>query len=110
MQVERRERETMILLATVGLVVGALLAQRFRVMVLFPATAVVLLGGIATGVAQAHTAWSFVLLAGTAVISMQIGYLVVGTAIRHVVAGALASRSSHLHAGTASASTRYHAR
>jgi hypothetical protein len=97
----------MILLAVVSLSVGALLAQRFTIMVLVPATAIVLVLAVGTGVTHAHTAWSLVLMAGTAVIGMQIGYFVIGSSIRHVLAGVLSSRSSHHPAATASTSARY---
>jgi hypothetical protein len=44
------------------------------------------------GVAHADTAWSIVLMAATAAMSVQIGYLV-GMGVRYVLATALASRS-----------------
>jgi membrane protein DedA with SNARE-associated domain len=98
----------MILLATVSLLVGALLAQRFRVMVLIPATAVVLVVAGATGVTSAHTVWSMILMAATAAIGMQVGYFVIGTGVRHVLTSAWSNRSSHLPSATAP--TRYPAR
>jgi hypothetical protein len=85
----------LLLLAMVSLLVGALLAQRFTVMALVPATAIVLVLAFGTGVTHAHTAWSMVLTAGTAVIGMQIGYLVLGSSIRRVLARVLSGRSSH---------------
>lgn len=100
----------MTLLVTVSLLVGALLAQRFRVVVLIPASVIVLVLAFATGVTPAHTAWSTVLVGAIAAISMQIGYLVIGTGIRYVLTGAFSSRSSHLSSGTVSTSSRYHAR
>jgi len=100
----------MTLLATVSLLVGALLAQRFRVMVLIPASAIVLVLAFATGVTPAHTAWSIVLVVGAAAISMQIGYFVIGTGIRCVLAGAMSSRSSPHPSGAGATSPRYHAR
>ncbi len=105
---ELEERGAMILLAMVSLLVGALLAQRFRVLVLVPATAIVLAVAIGTGVTPADTAWSVVLMTGIAVTSMQIGYLVIGNGIRRVLAGVLSSRSSHLPSAPTSA--RYPAR
>src|SRR5258708_3013873 len=62
---ELEEREAMILPARVSLLVGALLAQRLRVLVLIPATAIVLVVAIGTGVTPADTAWSVVLLTPT---------------------------------------------
>jgi hypothetical protein len=95
----------MILLAVVGLAVGALLAQRFRVMILIPATAIVLGIAIGTGVTRVHTVWSMILAVGTAATSMQIGYLIIGSCIRHVLAGVLSSKPSHVP----STSARYNA-
>jgi disulfide bond formation protein DsbB len=96
----------MILLAMVSLLVGALLAQRFRVMVLIPATAIVLGIAVGTGVAPTHTVWSMILMVGTSAISMQIGYLVIGGGVRHILSGFSSSRSSHIP----STSARYNAR
>jgi len=93
-----------ILLAMVSLLVGALLAQRFRVMVLVPATAIVLGVAVGTGVTHPHTVWSMILMVGTAATSMQIGYLIIGSGVRHVLAGVSSSRSSPVP------SARYNAR
>ena len=98
----------MILLSMVSLLVGALLGQRFKVMVLMPATPIVLILAVGTGVAHAQTAWSIVLMAAAAAISMQIGYLV-GIGIHHILAAAL-SRSSPPTSLTASTSARHPAR
>ena len=97
----------MILLAMVSLLVGALLAQRFKVLVLIPATAIVLGVAFGTGVTHAHTAWSTILTVGAAATSMQIGYLIIGSGVRHVWAGVISSRSSHVPSTT---SARYNAR
>ena len=96
----------MILLAMVSLLVGALLAQRFKVLVLIPATAIVLGVAFGTGVAHAHTAWSTILTVATAATSMQIGYLIFGSGVRHAWAGVISSRSSHVSSTT---SARYNA-
>jgi hypothetical protein len=94
------------ILSMVSLLVGAVLGQRFKVMVLIPAIAIVLVLAAGTGVTHAHTAWSIVLMATTAATSMQIGYLI-GIGIRHVLAAALSSRSSPLTSPTASMSARH---
>lgn len=96
----------MILLAVVSLLVGALLAQRFRVMVLIPATAIVLCIAFGTGVTHAHTAWSMISMVGAAAASMQVGYIIIGSAVRHLLSGVFSSRLSHIP----STSTRYNAR
>jgi membrane protein DedA with SNARE-associated domain len=99
----------MIILSVVSLLVGAVLGQRFKVMALMPATAIVLVLAVATGVTQAQTAWSIVLMVAAAATSMQIGYLI-GIGIRHVLAAALSSRSSPLTSPTVSTSARLPAR
>jgi hypothetical protein len=83
----------MMMLSVVSLLVGAVLAQRFKVLVLMPATAVVLVLAVGTGATQARTDWSLVLMATAAVTCLQIGYLV-GIGVHHVLAAALSRRSS----------------
>jgi hypothetical protein len=96
----------MILLAIVSLLVGAALGQRFRVMVLIPATAIVMAVAIGTGVTQAYTAWWIVLAAIVAATGTQIGYFL-GLGIHHFLTAALANRSSPLTASTAPTSGRH---
>jgi hypothetical protein len=85
----------MIALSMISLLVGAALGQRFKVMVLMPAIAIVLVLAVGTGVAHAQTAWSIVLMAVAAATCLQIGYLI-GIFIRHVLVAALSRRSSPL--------------
>src|SRR5882757_3815359 len=92
----------MMILSMVSLLVGAVLGQRFTVMVLIPATAVVLALAVGTGVTHAHTAWSVVLMIAAATTCMQIGYFA-GIGIRHVLPAASSGRSSPLPARTTSA-------
>ena len=82
----------MLVLSTVSFLVGALLAQRLKIMVLIPAVATVLTLAVGIGVTNAHTAWSIVLTAVTAATSMQIGYLI-GISVHGVLAAA-SSRSA----------------
>jgi hypothetical protein len=96
----------MIVLSTISLLVGALLGQRFKVMVLMPATAIVLVIAVGTGVTHAYTAWSIILMAVAAATSMQIGYLI-GIGVHHVLAAALSSRSPSLVSRTASTPVRH---
>lgn len=69
-------------IAIIAFLVGAVLAQRFRIFILLP---LLLLAGFAGGIAIVMTtgadAWHFVLIAIIAAVSLQIGYLV-GAAIR----------------------------
>jgi hypothetical protein len=74
----------MILLAVISLLVGAVLAQRFKVMVLVPATAFVLITAVGTGFVQIHAVSWTILTAAAGVASMQLGY-VVGLGIRCIL-------------------------
>jgi membrane protein DedA with SNARE-associated domain len=94
----------MMMLSMVSLLVGVVLGQRFKVIVLIPATAIVLVLAVATGVTPAQTAWSIILMVAAAATSMQIGYLI-GIGVRHVLAA-----SSSLTSPTASSPARQPAR
>jgi hypothetical protein len=83
----------MIWLSIVSLLVGALLAQRFRIIVLMPATLTVLVVAIGAGVAQASSGWFIVGMFVAASVSVQAGYFV-GMAIQHGLDALWASRSS----------------
>jgi len=83
----------MITLSMISLLVGAGLGQRFKVMILMPAIAIVLVLAVATGIAQGQTAWSIVLIAATTATCLQIGYFV-GIGIRHVLEAAISRSSS----------------
>jgi hypothetical protein len=85
----------MITLSMISLLVGAALGQRFKVMVLVPVIAIVLVLVVATGVSLAQTAWAIVLMAVTAATCLQIGYFV-GIAIHHVMSAASSQSSSPL--------------
>jgi hypothetical protein len=85
----------MVWLASVSLAVGALLAQRFKIMVLVPATLVVGLVAIGAGVAQASGVWSIILMMATASVGIQIGYFL-GMLIQNGLDALLARRSSCL--------------
>lgn len=82
----------MLVLSTVSFLVGAALAQRFKIMVLIPAVATVLTLAVGIGVTNAYTFWSIVVTAATAATSMQIGYLI-GMSIHGLLAAA-SSRSA----------------
>ena len=99
----------MIILSMVSLLIGAVLGQGFKVMVLMPATVIVLVLAIGTGATHAHTVWMIVLMTAATATSMQIGYLI-GIGIRHLVAAALSSRSSSLNSTVESTAARHPAR
>jgi hypothetical protein len=62
----------MIWLASVSLVAGSLLAQHFKVVVLAPATFVVVV--VALTIGRAHGVWLAILMMATASLGIQIGY------------------------------------
>jgi hypothetical protein len=62
----------MMWLTTVSLVAGGLLSQRFKVVVLAPATFVVVVVALAIG--RAHGVWLTLLMMATASVGVQIGY------------------------------------
>jgi hypothetical protein len=94
----------MIWLSIVSLWVGALLAQRFRIIVLVPATLTVLVIAIGAGAAQASSAWWIVGMIAAASVSMQLGYFV-GMLIQRGLGALSASRSSSLSPTTSARNT-----
>jgi predicted neutral ceramidase superfamily lipid hydrolase len=83
---------SVLVLSTLSFLVGAALAQRFKIMVLIPAVATVLTLAVGIGLTNAYTSWSIVVTAATAATSMQIGYLI-GMSIHGLLAAA-SSRSA----------------
>jgi hypothetical protein len=69
----------------ISLLAGAVLGQRFKVLVLLPAIAFVLLMAIGLGIANAQGLWATTLLSTIAIVSLQIGYLA-GIGLRSVLA------------------------
>jgi hypothetical protein len=91
------ELPMMIFIALIGLLVGVVLGQRFKVLVLVPGIGLALVFAIAVGVADADGGWTIVLMAMTAITSLQIGYLA-GIGIRHFRTTARANYPArHLH-------------
>ncbi len=88
----KRAIETMIWLSIVSFAAGVLLAYRFNIMVLMPATLVVVAAG-AGGLAQIEGVWSILLLVGAASVGIQTGYFV-GMLIQLCVRTRLTRRSS----------------
>jgi hypothetical protein len=68
----------------ISFLLGMVLAQRFRVVVLYPAIALALVFTISAEIARAVGGWTIVLNAATIIASLQLGYLT-GIAIRHFV-------------------------
>jgi hypothetical protein len=80
-----KERPAVLMLLLICVLAGAVLAQRFNVLVLIPATAFAV--PAATGIAYAGTSRPIVGAAVVALISLQIGY-VAGAVIRQLMAAA----------------------
>jgi len=85
----------MILLAIVSALVGAVLAQRFKIMILIPVTPPLIGAAIAAGIVQGHPVSRILLMAGSACISIQVGYLV-GLGLRHFLEAAPAQMPATL--------------
>jgi hypothetical protein len=92
----------MMTLSMISFLVGTVLGQRFKIVVLIPVFAIVLVFAVGTGIALAQTAWWVVLMATAAVTCLQIGYLF-GIGVHHVLAAALSRKSSSLSPTTTSA-------
>jgi membrane protein DedA with SNARE-associated domain len=75
------------------LVAGGVLAQRFRFVVLAPATFVVVVVSIAVGVARTDSVWSIILTIAAASAGMQIGYFI-GMLMHYGLGALLAQRSA----------------
>jgi hypothetical protein len=97
----------MMWLAIISLLVGAVLAQRFKVMVLLPVAAAVLAVVTLTAFAQAHTAWWTVSMAATVISSVQLGYLI-GLGLHFVLEASVSQVPQSL--GTTASSARQPAR
>ena len=74
---------------------GTLLGQRFKVVVLVPAMAPVLILSVTAGITQPNAAWEISKIATSMAVSLQCGYLA-GIAIRHFLAAVPARGSSPL--------------
>jgi hypothetical protein len=82
----------MLLSALISLLIGTVLARRFRVLILAPAFVVTLLLAIGAGLARSDEAWSIGLTALVVIGGLQVGYLL-GIGMRHVMVLARAGRS-----------------
>jgi hypothetical protein len=94
----------MIWLSTVSLAAGGLLAQRFKIIVLVPATFVVVVIAVVVGTAQTSGVWSTILMMATTSVGLQIGYFL-GMFMQYALGALLARRSTVLR-GTKGAERR----
>ncbi len=83
----------MIWLSIVSLTAGALLAQRFQIIVLVPATLVVVLLAVGAGLGHTQGAWSTLLMIAVPSMGLQTGYFF-GMLLHHGLWAPLAGRSS----------------
>jgi len=93
-----REGATLIFLAIPSLLVGAVLAQRFKVLVLLPSTAMVLMAAAVFGLMESYTIGSTMLVAAAGSVSMQAGYLF-GLGVRYLLEARSTESSQSVGAG-----------
>jgi hypothetical protein len=74
----------MLFSALVSLMIGVVLARRFKVLILAPAFMLTLVLAIGTGLARTDVAWSIGSTALVVIIGLQVGYLF-GSGMRHVM-------------------------
>jgi hypothetical protein len=72
-------------LAIIGVVVGIVLGQRYKILILVPAVLFAMIFAIIVGAARADSFWSIVLTTVALVVAVQLGYLA-GIAIHAVIA------------------------
>ena len=77
----------MITISMISFLFGAALGQRFNVVVLIPAMAIVLVLAVGAGATHAQANWWIVVMAATASICLQCGYFA-GIGVRHFCGGA----------------------
>jgi len=81
-----------------GLLIGTILGQRFKVVVLAPAALLILLLAIDAAIVGTNPAWSVGARAAMALVGLQLGYLL-GSGIRYLKVLARANRLAALRAG-----------
>ena len=83
-------------LVLISLLVGMVIAQRFKVLILFPAILLALVITIASGIALAKSSWMVATAAFVATVAVQIGYLL-GAGIHHLM---VVTRASRIRSGS----------
>jgi len=81
-----------------GLLIGTILGQRFKALVLVPAVLLIVLLAICAGIVGTNPAWSVGACAAMALVGLQFGYLL-GIGIRYLRVLARANRLAALRAG-----------
>jgi hypothetical protein len=87
----QRKRLPMMMPAIIGFLIGAAVAQRFKVLMLIPVVLLTLLIIVAGSVTRTEALWNIALAALIVTGSLQIGYLA-GSALRHARAGDVAPK------------------
>jgi hypothetical protein len=82
--------------ALVSLLIGLMLAQRFKILSLIPVILLTLLFALTAGFSGANAAWTSALTAAVAIAGLQVGYLF-GLGLRHLT---LIARAHRLRAGS----------
>jgi hypothetical protein len=77
--------------AIISVLLGMVLGQRFKVLILAPAILLTLLGALGASIVRPETVWFIGKAAAEAIVGMQIGYLL-GLGIRHLTLLARAAR------------------
>jgi hypothetical protein len=83
----------MTMLATMALLIGAMLGQRFKVFILVPAIVIGSVAILAFGMTYNNTLWSTLHVMALTITALQMGYLG-GAVLRSVVAGAHVGKDS----------------
>jgi hypothetical protein len=85
----------MISASMISFLIGVVVGQRFTVLVLVPAVAVVMFLPVGAAMVHPHAAWWIIRMAGTAAICLQCGYFT-GLVLKHFLLPAPSGESSSL--------------
>jgi len=88
--------------AIISLLVGMVLAQRFKVLILFPVIMLTVVLAVSVGIARADATWAAALTLVVVIVGLQLGFLL-GIGVRHVM---LLTRASRLRATSLTSSLR----
>ena len=91
--------------ALVSLLIGLMLAQRFKVLSLIPVILLTLLFALTAALSGANATWTSALTAAVAIAGLQVGYLL-GIGLRHLT---LIARAHRLRAATRLSASQWRA-
>jgi hypothetical protein len=91
--------------ALVSLLIGLMLAQRFKVLSLIPVILLTVLFALTAAFAGANATWTSTLTAAVAIAGLQVGYLL-GIGLRHLT---LIARAHRLRAATRLSASQWRA-